>query len=106
MMRSRSKYQDLGEKPTKYFFNLENRNYINKVMTKVIDEDGTEYTDTNDVLNCQQRFYKKLYDENNNIDDKPIETTIGENSRKLSNSEAEKIEGEIILTELSEALKI
>lgn len=42
MMRSRSRYQDLGEKPTKYFFNLENRNYVNKVMTKLIDEDGTE----------------------------------------------------------------
>ena len=105
MMRSRSRYQDLGEKPTKYFFNLENRNYVNKVMTKLIDEDGTEYTETKDVLNCQQRFYKTLYDENNNIDARPIEITIGENSRKLSDLEAEKIEGEILLTELSEALK-
>ena len=60
MMRSRSRYQDLGEKPTKYFFNLENRNYVNKVMTKLIDEDGIEYTETKDVLNCQQRFYKKI----------------------------------------------
>ena len=50
-------------------------------------------------------FIKKLYDENNNIDDRPIEITIGESSRNLSNLEAEKIEGEILLTELSEALK-
>ena len=76
-------------------------------MTKSIDEDGTEYTETKAVLNCQQRFYKKkIYDENNNINDRPIEITIGENSRKLSDLEAEKIEGEILLTELSEALKI
>ena len=90
MMRSRSRYQDLGEKPTKYFFNLENRNYVNKVMTKLIDENGTEYTETKDVLNCQQRFYKKLYDENNNIDDRLIAITTGENSRKLSNLEERK----------------
>ena len=75
-------------------------------MTKLIDENGTGYTETKDVLNCQQRFYKKLYDENNNIDDRLIEITIGGNSRKLSNLKAEKIEGEILLTELSEALKI
>ena len=37
MLRSRSRYQDLGEKPSKYFFNLENRNYANKVMTKIIE---------------------------------------------------------------------
>lgn len=74
-------------------------------MTKLIDEAGTKYTETKDVLNCQQRFYKKLYDENNNIDDRPIEITIGENSRKLSDLDAEKIEGGILLTELSEALK-
>ena len=36
MLRSRSRYQDLGEKPSKYFFNLENRNYANKAMTKII----------------------------------------------------------------------
>ena len=36
---------------------------------------------------------------------RPIEITIGENSRKLSDLEAEKVEGEILLTELSEALK-
>ena len=33
MLRSRSRYQDLGEKPSKCFFNLENRNYANKAMT-------------------------------------------------------------------------
>ena len=36
----------------------------------------------------------------------PIEITIGENSRKLLVLEAEKIKGGILLTELSEALKI
>ena len=28
MVRSRCRYQELGEKPTSYFFNLEKRNYL------------------------------------------------------------------------------
>ena len=58
MLRSRSRYQDLGEKPTKYFFGLENRQYTNKVMNKIIDSNGVEHTDTQDILNCQNNFMK------------------------------------------------
>lgn len=105
MLRSRSRYQDLGEKPSKYFFSLENRNFTNKVMTKLIDDDGTEYTETKDVLNYQSRFYEKLYENVNIKEDGSIESLIGENSTKLSNLEADSLEGEISLDELSQALK-
>ena len=56
MLRSRSRYQDLGEKPTKYFLGLENRHYTNKVMNKIIDSNNVEHTDTKDILNCQNSF--------------------------------------------------
>ena len=59
ILRSRCRCQDLGEKPSKYFFSFENRNFTNKVMTKLIDENGSEYYDTKHVLNCQRRFYEK-----------------------------------------------
>ena len=36
MLRSRSRYEELGEKPTHYFFNLEKRNYTSKVIQKLI----------------------------------------------------------------------
>ena len=39
MLRSRCRYEDLGEKPTSYFLNLEKRNFTNKVITKIIDDD-------------------------------------------------------------------
>ena len=48
---------DLREKPTNYFFSLETRNYTSKVINKFIDED-IEYTNTKDVLNCQNNFMK------------------------------------------------
>ena len=60
---------DLGEKPTNYFSNLENRNYT----SKVIANDDMEFTKTNDVLNCQNQFLEKLYDNvNEEDDDTPI----------------------------------
>ena len=55
MLRSKCRYQDLGEKPTNYFFNLENGNYTSKVINKLV-EDGYEYTNTctKNILNCQK----------------------------------------------------
>ena len=40
MLRSRCRYEDLGENPTKYLLNLENRNYQDKVINHLIDENG------------------------------------------------------------------
>ena len=43
MLPSWSQYEDLGEKPSSYFFDLENRNYNNKVMNKLVNENGEEF---------------------------------------------------------------
>lgn len=105
LLRSRTRYEDLGEKPTNYFFTLENRNYTNKVITKLIDENGSEFTKTKDVLNCQKRFYENLYSDNIPVDEISIETVLGDNPNKLNRDEAEKLEGEISYFELAKALK-
>ena len=62
---------------------------------------------TNEVLNCQKQFYEKLYDNVNEVDEyTPIENIIGENDTKLSEAEAQKIEGEMTYVKLTKALKI
>ena len=82
MLRSRSRYQNLGEKPSKYFFNLENTNYTNKTTTKIIEHDGTEHTETNEILKCQRKFYENLYNEYSvDLDERSIESVIGENKK-------------------------
>ena len=43
MLRSPSRYEDLREKPSNYFFNLENRNYNNKVINKLVNERGNNF---------------------------------------------------------------
>ena len=56
MLRSISRYEELGEKPTHYFFNLEKRNYTSKVIKKLINTEGEEFTNTADILKCQANF--------------------------------------------------
>ena len=104
MLRSKCRYQDLGEKPTEYFLNLESRNYTSKTINKLIDEDDKEYRESNDILNLQKEFYKKLYSKNEEINEGDIETLIGEKSEKWSDAEAEDLEGEIKYTEILQAL--
>ena len=61
MLRSRSRYEDLGEKPTNYFFKLKKGNYTSKVISRLVDDKGTEYNYTKEILNCQRTFYTSLY---------------------------------------------
>ena len=75
-------------------------------MGKLIDENGTEYTTTTEILNHQKEFYENLYDDKYNIDGRSIDDILGENINKLSNQAAEKLEGEISYSELLRALKI
>ena len=105
MTRSRCRYEDLGEKPSSYFFNLEKRNFTNKVITKIIENDGHESITTDEILNSQKAYFQTLYSEKNVIDKDPIETLIGENQLKLTENEAESLDGKIKYSEIAEALK-
>ena len=105
MLRSRCRYEDLGEKPTKYFLNLQNRNYQDKVINHLIDENGEEIYKTKDILEAQKSYYKNLYDETIEVDDTPISEIIGKNEKQLNDDEAELLEGEITYEELKIALK-
>ena len=56
-------------------------------------------------MNSQKLHFKTLYSENNAVDNNSVETLIGENHVKLSENEAESLEGDIKYSELAEALK-
>ena len=47
---------------------LQNRKYTSKYINKLID-DAIVNTQTKYVLNCQKQFYKKFYDNVNEIND-------------------------------------
>ena len=68
-------------------------------------DDGDEFTETKDILNCQTKFCSKLYSENSDLTDENNETYVGENEKKLLDIESETLEGELNYTELAEVLK-
>ena len=61
MLRSKAVWVEHGEKNTKYFLNLEKRNYNKKVITKLKKSDGTEIIDPNHILREEENFYTNLY---------------------------------------------
>jgi exonuclease III len=107
MIRSRARWHELGEKPSSYFLNLENRNHINKTIVELKKEDGTVITGKNEILKTQKLFYEKLYScQNEEVDDATFfEKLNPEDIPTLSEDDRNSIEGQITYNELLEALK-
>ena len=56
MFRSRTRWIENGEKPTKYFFNLEKRNYEKKMITQLKTTDGEIISDMTKI-NKEIEYY-------------------------------------------------
>ena len=50
-----------GERPTKYFFNLERKIYNKKVISKLETENGTPITGKDQILTEIEHYYQNLY---------------------------------------------
>jgi len=61
ILRSRARWHEEGERNSKYFYNLEKRNYSKKVVTKLKLNDGSFTTNQLDNLNQEKEFYQNLY---------------------------------------------
>ena len=66
-IRSKIKYYELGEKTTKYFYGLERTKYKNKTPRAVLCANNMITRNEKKILAEQQKFYKKLYSSNPEI---------------------------------------
>ena len=62
-VRSKAVWVDQGEKPTKYFCNMENRNYISKCMPNLFKIDGSKTECESEIVEETKTYYKNLYAE-------------------------------------------
>ena len=103
LIRSRASWLDYGEKPSKYFLNLEHKNMINKNINEIKISETTSITDQEAILMELKKFYENLYAE------KHIEKTTNYHPYTIPNilttQEKESIEGPITKEELDNALK-
>ena len=107
LVRSKAKWMEDGEKPSKYFCALEKRNYINKNITKLIDGTGSNIVDQADILQEVKSFYVNLYSskEDSLIDVDLLDLLSDIDVKKLKECEREELSKPLNLEEISLSLK-
>ena len=61
IFRSKCRWVEKGERPTKYFFNLERRNYNKKTISELRMEDETIIKNETQVLDAIENYFNDLY---------------------------------------------
>ena len=107
MIRAKLRWYEDGEKPTKYFLNLEKRNYNSKAINRIQLANGDYITDFLEIQREQNSFFSQLYTTSlqEDIDIENHEMFQEIDHPTLSEDEKQSCEGEITEGELYEALK-
>ena len=105
IMRSRIKWMEHGEKPSKYFLNLEKKNRLNRNFHQLVDSSGHIIHGQEEIKKEIFSFYSNLYKSNKspnvdldmllNFDDVP----------KLTQDMIEMLEGPLTEQEIYDVLK-
>ena len=105
-IRSRANWLKDGERASKFFCNLEKYNFTEKTIKKLKVENGTNIYDQKLILKEIKSFYEKLFAQQNSQNKELNLRSAIENYSlpQLNESDMEKLEGKLMLTEISEAL--
>ena len=60
-IRSRTQWLTEGESPSRYFCNLEKRNFVEKTIRKLQTNTGNYVSDQKEIMNHVQKFYANLF---------------------------------------------
>ena len=102
-LRSRARWIAEGEKITKYFCELEKRNYVSKQMIKLTANNGEEIHEVKDITKEVKTFYERLQSERQ-VEEWEISDLV-EDIPTLTLQEKTSLERKITLDEASAALK-
>ena len=110
MFRSKARWFEKGEKPTKYFFNLEKRNYDRRIVKELKDENDQILTNFKEVNKRIEDHFSKI------LSSKIIEN---ENQRvnfnhfakdlvipRLTNEEQFEMENDLTMEEIKNVIKL
>ena len=61
IFRSKARWVEYGEKPTKYFFNMEKKSYNKIVISELKRSDGKTVVNEQEIMTAIQTFYEDLY---------------------------------------------
>ena len=75
LVRSRWQNNNLGEKPSKFFLNLENKNFISKHIRELKDG-NTSINNPKKILEEMRKFYENLFKKKDSVDIKETSLKI------------------------------
>ena len=104
LVRSRGRWIEEGERPTKYFCGLEKRQYTKKYISS-LEIDGIQQHDQVAIMNYLKCFFEDVYqsrERSRNLGD--IKHLLGRNFPILTAEENSALEGLITLEEASSAV--
>ena len=102
VIRSKANWINQGERVSKYFFNLENRNYTEKMIPQVETDEGNILSKQNEIKTEVYNFYKQLYCQKEVNDFNFDSITV--DSNKLAEEEKNSLESNLDLEEIKYAV--
>ena len=102
LVRSRTRWMEEGEKPSKYFLNMEKRNMGNKTIGNIVKEsDNTSLKSSKKILEETRNYYKNLYSKREIEEDVDVQAIFQKSGAPiLSYEQRESVEGPITYKEL------
>ena len=100
-IRSRADWLEHGEKPSRFFLNLENKNRVKKNISEIKIDENTKITNQMQILEKVKEFYEELYKKR----DQQINTdNIRTIPEKLTDVEQEALDSPLTKKEIDTAL--
>ena len=104
-IRSRAKWLEEGEAPTRFCFNLENQRHEKSLLSSALTPEGDEVSSLPEMTEAHERFYSALFAEEE-IDLHVQHELLSHVSSRLSDSDRESCEGLLSLGETTQALNL
>lgn len=107
MLRSRMRWLGQGERPTRYFLNLEKKNFNDKTISSVYDNEGILLTDRKEILEYEKEHFQKQHSpmpNSQNPQNDPFTTDLP--SSPLEDLDRAILNDEITLDELEKAARM
>ena len=104
-IRSRTKWLEEGETPSRYFFHLENERHAKVFMSSIFNAAGAEVSSLPEIIDVHNKYYSDLFS-CGDIDMAAQRDLFSYVNSRLSDSKQASCEGPLSLAEASEALHL
>ena len=103
-VRSKLQWLKDGEKPTRFFCNLENKNFVEKTVKKIQNNNGEFVMDQREILKSIRSYYAALFKNRDNmLDEVNLQKLL--NNIKINKVSDSTLENTIEVFELGQVLK-